>query len=136
VERLAIALLLTVVAGSAALILRRRRPDPPSTPAATVPAQLDRRDFTAADVEWLIVVFTAASCLSCLSVWHRARNLESPSVAVSQVEAKAQVGLHKRYGIDSVPLTLAADRRGVVRASVLGPLGATDLAALTELLRN
>ncbi|MFA9563285.1 MAG: HAD-IC family P-type ATPase, partial [Acidimicrobiales bacterium] len=42
-------------------------------------------------------------------------SLARDDAAVSQVEAKAQAGLHKRYGIDSVPLTLAVDRRGVVR---------------------
>lgn len=133
-ERLAIALLLAVVAGGLALILRRRRPDPPSTPAATVPTQVDRGDFSAPEVPWLLVVFTSATCLSCLSVWNRIRSLESPTIATQQVEAKAHSGLHRRYGIDSVPLTVAVDDQGIVRASVLGPIGKADLTTLAELL--
>jgi hypothetical protein len=136
VERLAIALLLALLAAGAGFALRRRRPDPPSTPAATVPAQLSRADFAEPDVAWIIVVFTSATCLSCLSVWHRIRALESPGIVVQQVEAKAAADLHRRYGIDSVPLTLAADGQGVVRASILGPVAETDLATLSELVSS
>ena len=135
-ERLAIALVLAVLVAGVAFLLRRRRPDAPSTPPAATPAQLDRSDFAAPDVAWLIVVFTSATCLSCLSVWHRIRSLESPEVAVQQVEAKAQAALHARYRIDSVPLTVAVDENGIVRASVLGPIGDSDLETLAGLVSS
>ncbi|HEY4332527.1 MAG TPA: hypothetical protein VGM78_08160, partial [Ilumatobacteraceae bacterium] len=37
--------------------------------------------------------------------------------------------LHTRYKIDAVPTLVIADREGVVRASFLGPVSATDLWA-------
>jgi hypothetical protein len=142
--RLAIALLLAAVAAAVAYVLHRRRRDAPSTPPSTVPTQIDRADFADQFVDqsahgalpWLIVVFTSATCLSCLSVWHRVRSLEGPGVLVSQAEVKARPDLHRRYDIDSVPLTVAVDAAGVVRASVLGPIATADLITLTDLVSS
>ncbi len=41
--------------------------------------------------------------------------------------------LHRKYHIDAVPIVVVADRLGVVRASFVGPMSATDLwAAVAE----
>src|SRR6185437_6209877 len=50
-------------------------------------------------------------------------------LAVAAVEVGAQPELHRRYRIDAVPITVVADRAGVVRASFVGPASATDLWA-------
>jgi hypothetical protein len=139
-ERLAVALLLAAVATAVAYVLHRRRTEAPSTPPSTVPTQMDRADFADQSaheaVPWLIVVFTSATCISCLSVWHRVRSLEGPGVLVSQTEVKARPDLHRRYDIDSVPLTVAVDAAGVVRASVLGPIAEADLTTLSHLVSS
>jgi hypothetical protein len=49
------------------------------------------------------------------------------------VEVTAEPELHRRYGIDAVPLVLIADHAGIVRSHFLGPVTATDLwAAVAE----
>jgi hypothetical protein len=66
----------------------------------------------------------------------KAQALASPAVAVVEVEAAAHVALHERYRIEAVPITVVADRAGVVRASFIGPATATDLwAAVAEARR-
>ena len=50
-------------------------------------------------------------------------------MAVGEVEAGARPDLHRRYRIEAVPITVVADRAGVVRASFIGPATATDLWA-------
>jgi hypothetical protein len=135
-ERLVLAAVLLVVAVIVALVLQRRRPEPPSRPAFTVPDRVDRADFGRDDAPWLVVVFTSATCESCGGVWDKARHLESGEVAVQEVEAVRDRDLHRRYGIDAVPLVVVADRSGTVGAHFLGPVSATDLwAAVAELRR-
>ena len=54
-------------------------------------------------------------------------------VAVVDVEYSASPALHRKYHIDAVPIVVVADSRGVVRASFVGPMSATDLwAAVAE----
>jgi hypothetical protein len=135
VERLVIVVVLAAVAAVVAVLLRRRAPG--AAPAPTgyhVPAQLHRGDFVRADADWLVVVFTSATCSTCRGVWDKVVHLESAQVAVQEVEVGADRALHDRYGIDGVPTTVVADTDGVVRASFLGPATATDLwAAVAEL---
>ena len=50
---------------------------------------------------------------------------EACSVAVANVELTASPDLHERYHIDAVPLTVVADRDGVVRRSFIGPVTTT-----------
>jgi hypothetical protein len=98
-----------------------------------VPTQLDRGDFDRPDAAWLVVVFTSATCDTCTGVWERAQHVESPVVAVQELEATARKDLHERYAIEAVPATLIVDADGVVARSFLGPLTATDLwAAVAE----
>jgi thiol-disulfide isomerase/thioredoxin len=133
VERLLIAGALTAIAVVVALILRRRKPDPPTQPLWTVPAQLDRQDFLRPDAPWLVAVFTSSTCGSCAELIAKALPLESDAVAVHDVEFVGRRDLHERYGIDAVPTVVIADDEGVVRASFVGPVTATDLwATLAE----
>jgi hypothetical protein len=136
VERLVLALVLVAVAVVVAFVVQRRKPAPPAGPTWNVPVQLDRADFARVDAPWLVVVFTSATCQSCAGVWERAVPLDAGPegpVAVQQVEVTAEPELHRRYGIDAVPLTLVVDEQGVVVKHFIGPLTATDLwAAVAE----
>jgi hypothetical protein len=134
VEQALIAVGLGAVAlGIAWVLQRRQRPDAPVRAGYEVPGQLDRADFTRPDAPWLVVVFTSATCNTCAGVWDRARHLDSDAVAVQEVEYLAERALHERYGIEAVPATLVVDADGVVQASFLGPVTATDLwAAVAE----
>ena len=131
IVQLLVALVLAAAAVAVAAALRRRhRADGPTQgPAWEAPGQLDRRDFERPDAEWLVVVFSSATCDSCAAMVDKARVLASDHVAVAEVEAGAQPELHRRYRIEAVPITVVADRAGVVRASFIGPASATDLWA-------
>jgi hypothetical protein len=133
VERLVIAVVLIALAMAVAVVLERRRPDAPTQARWAVPSQLDRDDFTRPDAAWLVAVFTSATCDSCAQVVAKAGPLESPEVALQEVEFAARGDLQRRYGIDAVPCIVVADAAGVVRASHVGPATATDLwATLAE----
>ncbi len=134
VERLILAVVLAGAAlAVAALANRRQRSDAPVRTGFAVPQQLDRADFAHPDAPWLVVVFTSSTCGTCAGVWERAQPLASGAVGVQEVELSADRDLHERYGIEAVPTTLVVDRDGVVHASFLGPLTATDLwAAVAE----
>ncbi len=133
-ERIVLAVVLAAVALAVAAVLqRRRRPDAPVRTGYAVPAQVDRADFARPDAPWLVAVFTSATCTSCRGVWDRAQPLASDAVAVQEIEHQDDRALHDRYGIEAVPTTLVVDAEGVVAASFLGPVTATDLwAAVAE----
>lgn len=133
-EQVVIAVVLALVAvGVAAVLQRRQRPAAPVRTGYAVPAQLDRDDFARPDAPWLVAIFTSATCNTCAGVWERAQPLESPAVAVQQIEHHVDRGLHDRYEIEAVPTTLVAGPDGVVAASFLGAVTATDLwAAVAE----
>jgi hypothetical protein len=134
---LVIALTLASAAGVVAVVLQRRRsPAPTQGPSWTVPTQLDRADFERPEAPWLVASFTSATCDTCAAVWSRAAVLASDEVAVQNVEAKADVALHRRYRIDAVPLVVVADAEGRVRRHFLGPLTATDLWGAVAELRS
>ena len=133
-ERLVIVGVVALVAVVVALVVQRRQPAAaPVRTGYNVPAQLHRPDFERPEAEWLVAVFSSATCSTCAGVWDKVRVLESGVVAVQEVEVGAAKELHDRYRIDGVPTTVIADRDGVVRASFLGPATATDIwAALAE----
>lgn len=119
----------------AELVRRRRTPDAPTQPAARyeAPAQLDRNDFDGADREWLVAVFTSATCNTCAETVARASVLSSAHVAVCEVEVTERPDLHRRYRIEAVPIVAIAGPDGVVRRSFVGPVSATHLwAAVAE----
>jgi hypothetical protein len=128
-----------IVALSIGGILRRRRTiDAPTQPTFSAPAQIDRADFASADLAgveapWLVAVFSSASCTSCADVVRKANVLACSEVAVIDVEHSSFPALHRKYHVDAVPIAVVADRAGVVRASFVGPMSATDLwAAVAE----
>jgi hypothetical protein len=134
-DRLLIAAAIVLVAVAVAVIVRRRRPDAPTQPTAAAPSQLDRRDFDRPDADWLVVVFTSATCRTCADVVAKAVVMASDDVAVSDVEWQVRKDLHDRYAIDAVPMLVIADRDGVVRRSFAGPVTATDLWAAVAAVR-
>jgi hypothetical protein len=73
------------------------------------------------------VLFTSSNCDSCAGLYDKAATLESADVAVAEVEYFANRALHERYHVDAAPMTLVADDRGVVRASILGAFAAPEL---------
>jgi hypothetical protein len=134
VVQLAIAVVLVAVVVSIAALLRRRRPSAPTQSHWEAPVQLDRSEFDRSDAPWLVVVFSSSTCHTCADMVHKSQVLASDAVAVQEVEAGASADLHRRYGIEAVPITVVADGDGVVRAAFIGPASATDLwAAVAEL---
>lgn len=123
-----------------AVLRRRRVVDAPTQPEYSAPSQIDRTDFTmstaAATAPWLVAVFTSASCDACADVKSKAAVLASGDVAVVDIEYPAATALHRKYHIDAVPMVVLADRAGVVRASFIGPMSATDLWAAVAAARE
>jgi hypothetical protein len=138
VARVVIAAVIVVAAAVIAVVLRRRtvETDAPTQGSHSVPAQLDRGDFARPDAPWLVAVFSSASCQACANVRAKAEVLRSTEVAVDDVEYSERKGLHTKYGIDGVPCLVVADSMGVVRASFLGPVSATDLWAAVADVRD
>ena len=127
--RLIIAVAVVVIAALIAELLRRRRvADPPTQGRQELPSQLDRADFDGTG--WLVAVFTSDTCDSCADVKRKAVVLSSADVTVQSVSYQSRRDLHQRYGIDAVPSVLIADTDGVVQASFIGPVTATDLWAV------
>ncbi|HUQ40019.1 MAG TPA: hypothetical protein VM030_07665 [Acidimicrobiales bacterium] len=133
-ERALLAAALVAVAVAVAYVLERRRPDAPARDERlSLPAQIDRSDFDGADRQWLVAVFTSATCESCAAATAKARVVESATVAYAEIPWQTRRDLHDRYGIDTVPAILVADGDGVVRSSFIGTPTATDLwAAVAE----
>lgn len=130
--RAVIAAVVVVVAVAIASGVRRRRSDPPTQRPGRLPAQLDRADFAHPERTWLVAAFTSPTCRICADVVAAAATLDGPDVAFVDVRFPEQRSLHERYGIDTVPVLLIADRDGVVREAFLGPVNAADLAAVTD----
>lgn len=136
-ERVVVAGVLVVLAVLAAVVLERRgRRDAPTVPRWAVPSQLDRRDFARPEAPWLVAVFTSSTCDACADTAAKAAVLAADDVAVDEVEVSARRDVHRRYGIDAVPLVTVADADGVVRASFVGAPSATDLWAAVAQLRD
>lgn len=125
-----------VAALAAAALASRRRSDAPTAGNWNVPAQIDRADFPSRDSPWLVIVFSSATCNVCSDVLAKAEVLRSETVAVVDVEYGSAPVIHERYRIDAVPMTLVVDSRGVVAASVVGPVTAQDLWAMVADCRS
>lgn len=132
--QLVIAAVVLVVALAVGAVLRRRRTvDAPTQPVFSAPSQLDRADFASTDAPWLVAVFSSATCTTCNDVVSKATVLSCSQVAVVDIEFSSAPALHRKYHIDAVPIVVVADHAGVVRASFIGPMSATDLwAAVAE----
>lgn len=136
-ERLLVLVALALVAVAVAALLRRRSgTDDPTRPAWAVPDHVDRADLDRPDAPWMVAVFSSSTCLACRATWEKARQLESDEVAVQDIDAVADADLHRRYGIDAVPLLLVLDATGTVRGHHLGEPSAADLWAAVADLRT
>jgi hypothetical protein len=114
--------------------LRRRPPEAPPRDVYPVPKQLDRADFPRPDAAWLVALFSSTVCESCRDLAPKLAPLESPDVAVCEIEAGERGDLHRRYALAAIPTTVVADAEGVVRRAFVGAFTATDLwAAVAEL---
>jgi hypothetical protein len=135
VERVALVAVLALAAVAVAYVIQwRQQPAAPTPTGYNVPDRVDRSDFDRPEASWLVAVFTSATCSTCAGTWDKARLLDSDAVVTAEVEVTADKELHEKYRIDGVPATVVADTDGVVQASFLGPVTATDLwATLAEL---
>lgn len=132
-----VALGVVAVVGAVALVARRRqRSDAPTQVRWNVPRQLDPRDLEVGAHQWMVVVFTSATCHVCADVTAKAMVLASREVLVAEIEYSARRDLHEKYAIDAVPTLLVADQEGVVRHHVMGPVSATDLWAAVARVRD
>lgn len=120
----------------ASLIMRRRAPQAPTSGGSTLPMQVDRSDFANASHEWLVAAFTSATCNTCADIERKVSVLATKSVAVHIAEFSEQRAVHEKYSIDAVPAVLMVDAQGVVHASFLGPVSATDLWAALARARD
>lgn len=134
---LLVAVGVVVVVGAVALVARRRqRTDAPTQVTWNVPRQLDPGDLEIGAQQWMVVVFTSSTCHVCADVTDKARVLSSRDVLVAEIEYTVRRDLHEKYAIDAVPTLLVADRDGVVRHHVMGPITATDLWAAVARVRD
>jgi hypothetical protein len=130
VERILVLVALAGLAGLVALAVRQRLgTDDPTRPAWVVPDHVDRADLVRPTTPWMVAVFSSATCLACRATWEKARQLESDEVAVQDIDAVTDAGLHQRYGVDAVPLLLVIGPDGTVRRHFLGEPTAADLWA-------
>jgi hypothetical protein len=136
-DRLLFALAIVVVAALVSeLVRRRRRSDPPTQTRSQLPSHLDRTDFTEPGADWLVVVFTSATCSTCADVIGKAEVLRSADLAVEIVSYQESRELHERYAIDAVPCLVIVDRAGLVHVGFIGPVTATDLWAAAAEVRE
>jgi len=127
VVQVVIAIAVVVGAVGLGLFLRKRQQvAAPTQPSRATPAQLDRADFEPS-TQWLVAVFSSATCDTCADVARKAAVLQSPSVGVVEIEYGAHRALHKKYDIQAVPIVVIADSEGIVRAGFAGPVTAEDL---------
>jgi len=128
---------IAVIVTIAALVIRRSRvSDAPTQKLFVAPTQIDRTDFGSQSHNWLVVVFTSATCHVCADMTAKAKVLATREVAVVEVEYEMQRDLHTRYNIEAVPTIVICDVRGVVHKSFMGPLSATDLWAAIAIARE
>lgn len=115
-----------VAVGVGLLLRKRQQVAAPTQPSRAVPAQLDRADFELR-TQWLVAVFSSATCNTCADVVRKAEVLRSADVGVVEVEFASARELHRKYDIQVVPMVAIADSEGVVRAGFAGPVTAEDL---------
>ncbi len=107
-------------ASLAALVVSRRRPDVPTAPQFAAPQQLDPSDFGSNDTDWLLVLFSSKTCMSCRDAAVVVESIDLAEVTVVELHVEDHRATHDRYAIDAVPTLVLADREGVVRWSFLG----------------
>lgn len=118
--------------GIAVLLERHSASTAGPVPTGTVPTRIRRRDLGVGPDGWLLVLFSSSDCSSCARVRDRISTLAGPDVAIREVDHRSEPELHRRYGIDTVPLTVLVDRSGEVGLAVLGPVDDHHLAEIAS----
>jgi len=130
VTSVVIALVIGAVVIVAAMVIRQRRVvDAPTQKVFSAPTQIDRTDFPTSQHEWMIGVFTSATCHACADMLAKAQVVASKNVSVIEIEYSNKKDLHRKYNIEAVPTVVVTDVHGIVHKSFLGPVSATDLWA-------
>lgn len=125
--------IVVAIAAVVAVVMERRRPDPPTQPELEAPVQVDRLDFPRPDAPWLVALFSSRTCDACVIMREKVEVLASDEVVVADIDWAVNPGLHDRYRVPGVPMTLVIDADGVVRRSFFSTVTATDLwAAVAE----
>jgi thioredoxin-related protein len=132
-----VALVIGVIVVVAALVIRQKRVvDAPTQKVFSAPTQIDRTDFSTPQHEWMIAVFTSATCHACSDMLAKAQVVASKNVAVVEIEYSDKKELHLKYNIEAVPTVIISDVHGIVHKSFLGPVSATDLWAGVASVRD
>lgn len=133
-EQLILFAVAVAIGVGAAYVINRRRSDAQVATMTPLPTHANRSDFVGPGLPWVLAIFSSDTCLACADVLAHARSFESTTVAVQDIEVKAEPALHKTYNIDSVPATLVIDSDGIVQASFLGPLAPPDVDKIASLV--
>ena len=120
-SRLIVLVVLSCGASIVAVLLRKLNYRNFVTSGWSIPGHLSREDFNFLNEPWLVVIFSSESCETCKPVVTEGMKLTSLGVAIQEVTAETNKGLHEKYDIDAVPMLLLVDKFGVVRSSHLGP---------------
>tara|TARA_B100000929_G_scaffold155973_1_gene123580 strand:- start:7320 stop:7748 length:429 start_codon:yes stop_codon:yes gene_type:complete len=121
-SRLIVLVVLSSGAFLAAVLLRKLNYRNFVTSGWSIPGYLRREDFGFLNEPWLVVIFSSESCETCKPVVTEGMKLTSLGIAIQEVAAETNRGLHEKYDIDAVPMLLLVDKFGVVRSSHLGPI--------------
>ena len=131
-SRLIVLVVLSCGASIVALLLRKLNYRNFVTSGWSIPGHLSREDFSFLNEPWLVVIFSSESCETCKPVVTEGMKLTSLGVAIQEVTAETNKGLHEKYDIDAVPMLLLVDKFGVVRSSHLGPTNSDQVKKSIE----
>ena len=121
-SRLIVLIVLSSGASLAAVLLKKLNYRNFVTSGWSIPGHLSREDFGFLNEPWLVVIFSSESCETCKPVVAEGMTLTSLGIAIQEITAETNRGLHEKYDIDAVPMLLLVDKFGVVRSSHLGPI--------------
>ncbi|MDP6323088.1 MAG: thioredoxin family protein [Acidimicrobiales bacterium] len=131
-SRLLVLIILSCAASLIAILLRKFNYRNFVTSGWSIPGHLIREDFGFLNDPWLVVIFSSESCETCKPVVAEGMKLASLGIAVQEVAAETNKGLHEKYDIDAVPMLLLVDKFGVVRSSHLGPINFDEVKKSIE----
>ena len=131
-SRLIVLVALSCGASLVAVLLRKLNYRNFMTSGWSTPGHLSREDFGFRDEPWLVVIFSSESCETCEPVVAEGMKLASLGIAIQEVAAETNKGLHEKYDIDAVPMLLLVDKFGVVRSSHLGPINFDEVKKSIE----
>ena len=131
-SRLIVLVALSCGASLAAVLLRKLNYRNFVTSGWSIPGHLSREDFGFLNEPWLVVIFSSESCETCKPVVAEGMKLTSLGIAIQEVAAETNRGLHEKYDINAVPMLLLVDKFGVVRSSHLGSINFDEVKKSIE----